>query len=83
MLPSNCFKLGGEEYMCDFIGHEIRDKLRTRKTIEAEGPELEKSEEHPITVVQYSNYSPENIQLIFYFLIDMLFSTYDSVLILE
>ena len=38
--------------MCDFIDHEIRDKLRTKKPTEAEEPELEKSEEHPITVVQ-------------------------------
>jgi hypothetical protein len=36
------------EYMCDFIDYEIKDK----KPIEVEEPELEKSEEQPITVVQ-------------------------------
>jgi hypothetical protein len=40
------------EYMCDFINYEIKHKLRTKKPIEVEEPELEKSEEQPITVVQ-------------------------------
>ena len=42
------------EYMCDFIDYEIKDKLRMKKPIEVEEPELEleKSEEQPITVVQ-------------------------------
>jgi hypothetical protein len=38
--------------MCDFIGYEIKDKLRTKKPIEVEDPEPEKSEEQPITVIR-------------------------------
>ena len=40
------------EYMCDFIDYEIKDKLRAKKSIEVEEPQLEKSAEQPITVVQ-------------------------------
>lgn len=42
--------------MCDFIGYEIKDRLRTKKFIEDEAlyeePELEKAEEQPVTVTQ-------------------------------
>jgi hypothetical protein len=40
------------KYMCDFIDYEIKDKLRTKKPIDVEEPEFEKSEEQPITVAQ-------------------------------
>ena len=39
--------------MCNFLGYEIKDKLRMKKFIEEEAleqePELEKAEEQPIT----------------------------------
>ena len=41
--------------MCEFIGHEIKDRLRMKKIIEEqelEQPELEKPEEQPITIIQ-------------------------------
>lgn len=39
--------------MCDFIGYEIKDRLRMKKIIEEEAleeVELEKVEEQPITI---------------------------------
>ena len=41
--------------MCDFIGYEIKDRLRMKKIIEEEAleeVELEKVEEQPITITQ-------------------------------
>lgn len=41
--------------MCDFIGYEIKDRLRMKKIIEEEAleeVELEKVQEQPITVTQ-------------------------------
>jgi hypothetical protein len=42
--------------MCDFLGYEIKDRLRMKKYIEEEAleeePELEKPEEQPITISQ-------------------------------
>ena len=43
--------------VCDFIGYEIKDSLRTKKkAIEEEDlveePELEKIQEQPITIIQ-------------------------------
>ncbi len=41
--------------MCEFIGYEIKDRLRMKKIIEEqelEEPELEKPEEQPITITQ-------------------------------
>jgi len=41
--------------MCEFIGYEIKDRLRMKKIIEEqelEQPELEKAEEQPITIIQ-------------------------------
>ncbi|HXX99015.1 MAG TPA: hypothetical protein VEL11_18130 [Candidatus Bathyarchaeia archaeon] len=42
--------------MCDFLGYEIKDRLRMRKFIEEEALEeeldLEKAEEQPITITQ-------------------------------
>jgi hypothetical protein len=43
--------------MCDFIGHEIKDKWRIKNKIVEEvdleeEPELEKIEEQPITMTQ-------------------------------
>ena len=42
--------------MCDFLGYEIKDKLRMKKSIEEEALEeeleLEKAEEQPITITQ-------------------------------
>ena len=43
--------------VCDFIGYEIKDSLRTKKkAIEEEDlveePELEKVQEQPITIIQ-------------------------------
>jgi hypothetical protein len=39
-------------YMCDFLGYEIKDKLRMKKFIEEEEPELERTEEQPISITQ-------------------------------
>jgi hypothetical protein len=39
--------------MCEFIGYEIKDRLRMKKIIEEqelEEPDLEKPEEQPITI---------------------------------
>jgi hypothetical protein len=40
--------------MCEFIGHEIKDRLRMKKIIEKQEleAELEKPEEQPITITQ-------------------------------
>jgi hypothetical protein len=41
--------------MCDFIGYEIKDRLRMKKIIEEEAleeVELEKVQEQPITITQ-------------------------------
>jgi hypothetical protein len=41
--------------MCDFIGYEVKDRLRMKKIIEEEAleeVELEKVQEQPITVTQ-------------------------------
>ncbi len=41
--------------MCDFIGYEVKDKLRMKKIIEEEAleeVELEKVQEQPITITQ-------------------------------
>jgi hypothetical protein len=42
--------------MCDFIGYEIKDRLRMKKIIEEEDleeePELEEVQEQPITITQ-------------------------------
>ena len=42
--------------MCDFIGYEIKDRLRMKKIIEEETveeeAELEKVQEQPITITQ-------------------------------
>jgi hypothetical protein len=41
--------------MCDFIGYEIKDRLRMKKIIEDEAleeVELEKVQEEPITITQ-------------------------------
>lgn len=42
--------------MCDFIGYEIKDRLRMKKILEEEAleeePELEQAQEQPITVAQ-------------------------------
>jgi hypothetical protein len=42
--------------MCDFVGYEIKDRLRMKKFIEEEAleeePELEKPEEQPIAITQ-------------------------------
>ncbi|MGA9150105.1 MAG: hypothetical protein WBZ36_05985 [Candidatus Nitrosopolaris sp.] len=42
--------------MCDFLGYEVKDRLRMKKYIEEEAleeePELENSEEQPITISQ-------------------------------
>lgn len=40
--------------MCDFIGYELKDRLRMKKAVEEQGLEkeleFEKAEEKPITV---------------------------------
>jgi hypothetical protein len=39
--------------MCEFIGYEIKDRLRMKKIIEEqelEEPDIEKQEEQPITI---------------------------------
>ena len=39
--------------MCEFIGYEIKDRLRMKKIVEEqelEEPDLEKPEEQPITI---------------------------------
>jgi hypothetical protein len=42
--------------MCDFLGYEIKDRLRMKKFIEEEAleeeSELKKPEEQPITITQ-------------------------------
>jgi hypothetical protein len=42
--------------MCDFLGYEIKDRLRMKKILEEEAleaePELEKAQEQPITVTE-------------------------------
>jgi len=38
--------------MCDFLDYEIKDRLRMKKFIEEEEPELEKAEEQSITITQ-------------------------------
>jgi hypothetical protein len=42
--------------MCDFLGYEIKDRLRMKKIREEEAleeePELEKAQEQPIAVTQ-------------------------------
>jgi hypothetical protein len=42
--------------MCDFLGYEIKDRLRMKKILEEEAleeePELEKAQEQPIAVTQ-------------------------------
>jgi hypothetical protein len=42
--------------MCDFIGYEVKDRLRMKKPIDEEALEeeleLEQLEEQPITIIQ-------------------------------
>jgi hypothetical protein len=47
-------------YMCDFLGYEIKERLRMKKLFEEEileeEPELENAEEQPIS--PYNHYKP-------------------------
>lgn len=48
------YKDGDKNSMCDFIGYQLKDRLRMKKAVEEQGLEealeFEKAEEKPITV---------------------------------